>query len=74
MELQARDLLTVTAKKQAYEIGEQAPLFSVMETVTIIQPSSGQQNPALFNADINFPRLDTGPVGEIKRKRAKEKP
>ena len=48
MELQARDLLTVTVTNQAYEIGEQATLFSLMETVTIIQPSSGQQNPALM--------------------------
>ena len=39
--------LVPTVTNQACESGEQAPL-SVMETVTIIPPSSEQQNPALM--------------------------
>ena len=54
-----------TVRKQAYKSGKQAPL-SVMEKVTVIPPSSGQQNHAL--------PIPTSLAGETKREGAREKP
>ena len=47
LELNGTRSSQLNVTNHAYESGEQA-LLSVMETVTIIPPSSGQQNPAIM--------------------------